>query len=509
MQFAVAQQESNFIKDLEYYNTLKVADNLFKNASYSDAIFYYDQLYKYRNSDAQIAYKLGVCIVEAGKFKLESIPYLKQAIGEGIHSANYYLGKAYHIMGNFEMAKYCYDIYKTNSDKNEQKRVGLTKAYALCDTAEYMIKHPKQIEIRNIGSEINTEFSEYGPVFTGNMSELYFTSRREGSKGNQVEADGQFYEDIWMSRKSDNQWLPAENGGSLLNSNEHDAIVTITPDGNEALIYRSDPYSGEDNFYSVKRSGKEWSIPLKLSINVNSPSQELSATLSNDGQILIFSSNRKGGFGGFDLYKSERKRNGVFGPAVNLGPTINTSGNEESPFLHANGRNLYFSSNGHASNMGGYDVYLTTFNDSLKWSKPMNLGYPLNTTDDDLYFSLSADMMKGYISGTRKGTLGDHDIFEVAFKEDTSGLTLVQGNVYDTRDSKNIEVEINIYNKENKNLIYTSKSNGYTGNYSLIFSSKNPVIIKFSYSNTFEEVEIEGTTDKKFRNIIKDIKFGN
>jgi outer membrane protein OmpA-like peptidoglycan-associated protein len=214
-------------------------------------------------------------------------------------------------------------------------------------------------------------------------------------------------EDIYQSIKVDGKWNTPLNLGKPINTPEHDAIVALSPDGNTMFLYKA---SGEGDLYYAKKTKKGWTKPESLGSNINTKYSETSISVTADGKTIYFSSNRPGGFGGFDIYKSERKENGRYDRPENLGPVINTSDDDDSPFIHPDGVSLYFSSKGHAT-MGGYDIFVSIMDSTGEWSLPQNLGYPINTTKDDIYFVLSADNKHGYYSSEKAGGYGSSDCY--------------------------------------------------------------------------------------------------
>ncbi|MBC7863580.1 MAG: PD40 domain-containing protein, partial [Bacteroidia bacterium] len=245
----------------------------------------------------------------------------------------------------------------------------------------------------------------------------YFTSRRPGSTGNKTDAYAEYFEDIYESTLNGTTWSTPKNLGAPVNSENHDACSGLTAEGHTLLIYRPGKTFLTGDIYSCDFDGTKWSAPVALDKEVDSDKwQEPSACYSPDGNTLYFSSNRPGGFGGKDIYYVEKLPNGKWGKTLNLGPQINTPYDEDAPFIHPDGKRLFFSSTGH-ENMGGYDVFYSVIDSNLTFSKPVNMGYPLNTVDDDIYFVVTGNGNTGYISSDREGGLGEADIYKVNLHE--------------------------------------------------------------------------------------------
>ena len=199
---------------------------------------------------------------------------------------------------------------------------------------------------------------------------------------------GDYYEDVFISYKEEEGWSKPKNIGPVINSHGHDAAIGLSPDGQTLYLYRSDSVKW-GNIFACRLNGEIWESPMKLKAPINSKNWEGSCSINADNNILFFVSNRPEGFGGKDIYMIRKLPNGEWAAPKNLGPTINTPEDEDAPFIHVDGQTLYFSSKGHKS-MGGYDIFKTTYNEG-GWSTPTNIGYPINTAEDDRFFVLSPD----------------------------------------------------------------------------------------------------------------------
>ncbi|MGB4665343.1 MAG: OmpA family protein, partial [Bacteroidales bacterium] len=250
----------------------------------------------------------------------------------------------------------------------------------------------------------------YAPVISADEAMLIFTSRRPTNIGGLRDPmTGKFFEDIYIAYLEEwGNWLLTQPGAPL-NGQYHDAAIGLSPDGQTLYLYKGD--NGGDIYVSYLK-GRNWTIPEALPSPINTKYHESSASLGPDGRTLYFVSDRPGGIGGRDIWFSRKDNSGYWSSPINLSD-INTPYDEEGVFIHPDGKTLYFSSKGH-NTMGGYDIFRTVY-DGKKWSKPVNLGYPINTPDDDLYFVLSASGVHAYISSSRKGTLGDQDIFMITY----------------------------------------------------------------------------------------------
>lgn len=396
---------------------LKIGDDLYEKADYNGALNMYMKAYDLDKNNAKTNFKIGKTHLNL-LFKYKALSFLefayskKKDIDDNI---DILLADAYHYANKFEDAKKFYKIYMDRVSKNikpeEKKRVE-RKLYE-CDNGVELLANPIEVTIENLGPVINTPYPEYAPVVSADESVLIFTSRREGTTGGERSPDDdQFYEDIYISRKVGGNWAPPQNIGKPINTETHDASIGLSANGRELFIYKDD---GGGNIYVSKmdKNGK-WSKPKGLDRNVNGKnSYENSVSISYDERILFFTSNKPGGFGGLDIYMSFIEADGDWGPAINLGPTINTEEDEDGPFFDFDGKTLHFSSKGHKG-IGGFDIFTSEYDSILKtWTEPKNIGYPINTSDDDIYFVLSGDGRHGYYASVKEGGNGEKDIYMI------------------------------------------------------------------------------------------------
>ncbi|MBL4657845.1 MAG: PD40 domain-containing protein [Flavobacteriales bacterium] len=446
----------------------KEADYYYGFAAYPKAKKIYLDLLKVDSINAEINYKVGVCILIAENDKVTSAPYFEHASSYGFVEAHYYLGNVYHLQNKFDLAVRFYSMYM-NADikkkKVENKEVALKIQTSL--RAKKMIANPVDVEIENLGPSINTKYHEYVPIISADESVLIFTSRREGSTGGKLDPYGRFYEDIYISYKEEGKWTSPKGIGPNINTDNYDAGVGLSSDGYTLVVYKTNKSLTGGNLYWSGLEGDEWQEPIKYSDKINSSYVESSASLSADGNKIYFASNRPNGLGGRDIYRCVRFPNGEWSLPINLGPTINTQYDDDAPFIHPDDKTLYYSSKGH-NTMGGYDIFKSTLQDDRTWSAPENMGYPINTSGDDRYFVLSADGKRGYYSSEKKDGFGDQDLYVIHFPDDTKDLTLIRGIV--TADSSGVPLKarITIRNYETKKMEALHKSNSATGRFLLI-----------------------------------------
>jgi outer membrane protein OmpA-like peptidoglycan-associated protein len=280
-----------------------------------------------------------------------------------------------------------------------------------CNNAKVMVAEPVSIAITHLSDGINSPYPDYAPTINADETIMVFTTRRpEDNTNEKVAVDHEYYEDIFYSTKVNGEWSPARNMAGPLNNRYHNSSINLSPDGKEMLLYH-DSNGGDIFFANVKPDGT-WTDPDDLE-GINTQYIENSATITADGNTIYFVSNRPGGLGGTDIYVSSKDSKGKWMNAQNLGNLVNTELDEEAVFISANGKHLYFSSNGHAG-MGDMDIYRSTYNEVNKtWDRPVNMGYPINSVENDIYFVLTGDEGFAYISSVRDQSYGDEDIYKL------------------------------------------------------------------------------------------------
>lgn len=424
--------------------------------------------------NANLIYNIGVCLFNS-QDKLSSEPYFDKASKNVTLSYvdNYqtteapidvyiYLAEVYHLKYNFDKAIDYYNLFIEKSDNHvmiDSVKWIRQKSY----TAQALINVPAVVKVDNLGQSINTKYPEYSPVFDFKDSILYFTSRREGTTGGQIAPDGKYYEDIYFSKLEKNgdqsQWLEAKRIPGKINTKYHEATVSLSYDSKMLFVYRSDKGNG-DIYYSEINNNGEWSILQEFPV-INSPYRETHASLSPDGKTLYFTSNRPGGYGGLDIWKTELGENGWLEPE-NLGPTINTKYNEEAPFILPDGVTLYFSSQGH-DNMGGYDIFFTNLTEDGFWNSPTNMGYPINSPDNDVFYYPSPDEKYAFFSSADIKGYGDQDLYLMNIISNKANQVKLIVRTIDALSFMPVKADIVIQNTIDNNIEYEllSDESGY------------------------------------------------
>lgn len=394
---------------------LKEANLEYLDEKYPLALPYYLEAYRVNPKNPLTNYRTGICEAECRNHG-EAIKYLVSAykLDPGVDpEILYHLGSAYHHTEQFDDAIESFKKYQKSS-KGGFYLDAIERRIEECEVGKELVADPIDVKIENVGPRINSSGQEYAPVVSADELVMVFTSRREGSTGGMLDHTGTHYEDIYVSEKVDGEWQEPVNLKEI-NTAVHDASVGLSPDATELIVFKAE---GMGDLYSCKKNKDgTWVKPQKFPKQISAKSSyEPSGTISRDG-VLFFASNREGGYGGMDLYKSQPDGKGGWENPTNLGGTINTEYNEDAPFIDIDGVTLYFSSEGHRT-MGEHDIFKAVYNgDSDLWSEPENLGYPINSTEDDIYFVLSGDGSSAYFNSVKEGGYGGEDIYRMTFTE--------------------------------------------------------------------------------------------
>ena len=422
---------------------LKTGNKFFEQDNYRAAIPYYEKVLAKDPNNAKALFNAGISYMSFDKEKASDYIYKAQKIKPKVDkSVEYWLGRVDHLNYNFDEAVAHFQAYNATLKKNDQRKEELAQLIQHSKNAKVQFNSPKDIFVKNLGPTINTQYSEHSPVISSDDKLLIFTSRGEAvtgasgkvsdSKNKSVAADGEYYEDIFESTRIDDEnWQKPRSLSGVLNGKGHDASTQLFDNDTKLLMYRND--NNGDIFVSDK-SGGDWGIPKPLDGNINSKAYEGDAFITPDGLTLIFATGKYAEDGTLDLYQSTRVVGGDFGPAKSLGANINTKYDDDSPFMSKDGKTLYFSSRGH-NTMGGYDIFKSEYDEAgRKWGPAQNMGYPINTPDDDSYYRLSPDGSYAYLSSYRIGGYGEKDIYTINYIKNAN----IIGKVFSKRDSTTV-----------------------------------------------------------------------
>lgn len=532
--FPGRKDELNEAKD-----NIKKGDEIMEKGEtyYKDALPYYLKANNFNPNNAKLNFKIGLCYLHSFD-KKKAYDYILKAFQldpQVDPKIRYYMGRVYHLNSEWDKAIQEYQYYLNNSKMKAEESKDVQKKIQECNNGKILSQNPVRVWVDNLGPEVNTSFNEYSPIITADESVLMFTSRRPGGVGNKMdEVKNEYFEDVWVSYKNGKKFSQATNLGPPVNTENHDAAVCLSPDGQKLIIYQGG-IQGGDLFISYL-VGKLWSKPENLGKAINTEYHESSASFSYDGKILYFVSDRKGGYGGHDIYYSEINEKGKFEKAVNIGPVINTEYDEEAVFMMPDGKTMYFASKGHNS-IGGYDIFKTTFENG-QWTKPVNLGIPINTPDDDAFLVLAASGRRGYYSSGSLGGYGGMDLYKItilgpekqpllntqdqllamaanpitnlkvekAVEVTKPKMTLLKGIVYDAKTNEPLEAILNLIDNEKNVILASFKSNAATGKYLVTLpSGKNYGIAVQREGYLFHSENFNLPADADYQEITKDI----
>jgi len=415
-------------------NEVQLTEEFIDGNIFEASIDFYERFLYENPNDPDFNYKMGFALLNTKGREKESIEYFKKAkdnfnkpktLNRYVESS-FQLARAYRASYLFIAALQELAQLRSVVEKNPDVSAVIDREIFKCESGKRLFENKIKFEVTNLGDSINSEFQDHSPVISADESVLIFTSRRPNGWDEEIDEDGNYNEDIFISEKVDGHWTKAE-GIKSINTKNHEATCSLSPDGQTLFIYKADDYG---SIYQSTLGNNGWSKPVKLGPNINTENRETHASISADGKQLYFTSDRPGGFGGLDIYVSEKMKNGMWGPPRNLGEGVNTKYNEEGPYIHPDGKTLYFSSKGH-ENLGGYDIFKSEKTQFGTWTKAENIGYPINTVGDDVFYMPTADGQHAYYSSRRSPDASDNDIFLITLDSvKRSDITVMVGNVF-------------------------------------------------------------------------------
>ncbi|MFM7217773.1 MAG: hypothetical protein ACKO1U_07120 [Bacteroidota bacterium] len=412
----------------------KDAGTYFTSDNYNAALKGYEELRKSAPENVEYNYRLGVCYLMTNSDKTKALEPLEFVSNSKDPKKEvwYYLGMAHLYRQEFDQAIESFNHFKTISGAKLPKDLpSADRMIEYCSNGKELVSKPVDVTFTNPGKVINTPYEEYNPMISADRKQLVFTSRRKGNIGGYIEDLGMYSADVYWTSWKDTVWSKPKGLGAMVNTDWDEECVGISPDGNQLFIY----FDNIESYADIGRSslkGKMWQRAEMLNDQLNSKGYEGGACISLDGNTIIFSSIRKeGSLGGSDLYMIRKESAGNWSTPVNLGNTINTKYDEDAPALSIDGKTLFFASKGWNS-MGGFDIFRSEWDASKNtWSEAVNIGYPINDADDNVFFSFTGDGRDMYISSSRTGGLGDKDIYRVTFNDSSiqKRYVLIQGAV--------------------------------------------------------------------------------
>ncbi|HPM87079.1 MAG: OmpA family protein [Bacteroidales bacterium] len=366
--------------------------------------------------------------------------------------------------GDYINARKHYYLYLSQQNISEKNKAIAIKNLKNCDFAIEAMKNPVPFSPVSVGEGINTSDDEYWPSITADGQMLIFT--RQIATRDKVQGYNAGQEDFYISYLKDNIWQKAINAGAPLNTRQNEGAPSLSSDGSYMYFTACDRPGGRgscDIYFSSFNDGK-WSIPVNIGSPVNTKYWESQPSVSADGKTLYFSSSRPGGFGGKDIWYTTRGDKGQWLPPKNMGSMINTPGDEMSPFIHFDGKTLYYSSDG-LPGMGGFDIYFTKLGPDSTWSEPRNLGYPINTFSDETGLVIESDGQKAYFSSKRDKP-GGKNIYSFYLHESIrpDPVSYLKGKVTDKETGKRLVADYELINLSTGRSVLVNSS-GEDGNF--------------------------------------------
>jgi len=419
----IAQKDSSSVKDKGLMDYAMVGPRViaarveFNKNNVRGALTIYREVLETEPNNSNALFGISECHYNLKRYKL-ALEYLDKAVAVNpkvSSQTNLYYGQIYHRIAQLDDAITYYQKYQATMKPGSYDYNMALKYINECNYAKEMMKNPKDVTIKNLGEEVNSRYDDYTPSISADGKTLIFTARRIDTKGGQMDTQGdyRYFEDIYSSKwnESEGMWERAFAVEGELNTETHDAALSIFPDGTGMYVYKNTVTTTGDIYYSVyNKDNDTWNTAVKMPRPINTTYFESSISITADGQTVYFISERPEGHGQGDIYVAT-KEGGNWTNPKNLGPVINTEFDEKFVFIHPNGRTLYFASDGHLT-MGSYDIFKTEMINGV-WSKPVNLGYPINTVNEESTFSLTSDNKTMMIAAEYDDSFGERDIYAI------------------------------------------------------------------------------------------------
>lgn len=437
--------KASFSQGDDFFNKFQEANRLDEETELNQAFKIWTQLASENPDNANVNYKAGRSYLNTGSLKSAALPFLERAAKGKIDpnydpfsprekdvpvEVYYYYAKALHLNYKLNKAEEYYEKFMVESTGKHFLYPKADLGREQVNHARMIMKNPVEFEIQNLGETINSIYPDYAPVISVDENALFFTSARlrkdSSNYGITDRVTGYYLDDIYVSYKNrKGEWQEPER--LSLGMDSPIATINVSVDGQTLYIYQADGQDG--NIYKTQLVGETWTQPEPMPDMINSKAWETHLAVTPDEQTIYFVSDRKGSLGGRDIFRVKKLPDGKWSKAQNLGDVINTEYDEDAVFVAPDNRTLYFASEGHNS-MGGFDIFYSVLDDEGNWSPARNIGYPINTVDDDAFFVTSADGKRAYYSSNKKDGLGEKDIYMISLPDPQEvKLTVLRGTV--------------------------------------------------------------------------------
>ncbi len=474
---------------------LKNARKELSKGNYKEAKSLYNELLTVAPDNPEYHFEAGLTYYNSNVEKEKSVKYFENALQKSsedtIAEIFYYLGRSYQYSGQFEKAIKSYNDFKDFIISNDDGVVlsrDVDRFIEMCNNALiYQGNYNKDITVENMKEEINSTGSEYASVVNKDETVMIYTARKESNVGNKFYHDSKEYEDIYISVREGENWTFSTKFDSSnvyiskdINSKYHDAAIAYNQAEDKLYIYRKNHV-----WVSEKGDNDKWTAPVKMNKNVNSGTHEPSVFITKDEKTLyVTSTDNEAGIGGRDIFVSHKNDDGTWGELELLPGNINTVYDEDAPYISDDGKTMYFASNGHAT-MGGYDIFKTELQDDSTWSDPVNLGVPINSPGDDIYYVVDNDGISAYMSSSRMGGYGDMDIYHLLLECKSIENTEIKGQLLAGSPAFPIGNKIVIKDSDG-NLVNTFDVDAETGKYLMVLQPENTYTMEIETVDRFK-----------------------
>lgn len=469
--------------------------NAYRKGEYWKAKSFYDKVTAENPTKPEYWLETGIVYYDSQVEREKSIIYFEKALELSLDDTMpeilYYAAKAYHFNGEYEKAIEYYNLFLNNvknTKKGMETRQEVIREIEICNNGVDLRgqKATRDVTVENMGENVNSDYPDYIPVVTNDEDLILFCSRRPPGKKKGL--DGLYFEDIfYTTKKSDGEWQPAsviDKSSGYINKEinegkEHEAPISLSPDGKILYIYKQNSI-----WKSTKDDNGKWSVPVRMNQNVNIGTANPSIFITPDEQeLFIVSVGAEGGFGERDIYYARKNENGTWDKPVNLGPIINTPYKEDAPFLSKDGKTLYFASEGHNS-MGGFDIYKTVRDENGNWSEPVNIGAPINSAGDDIYYVENDEGTLAYYASMRPGSFGYLDLYTASFGCTNIPTTEIKGYAIFAENHLPVNGTIKITNKETGEVMGTYNIDPKTGKYNMVLPPEQTYYLELMVSQS-------------------------
>ncbi len=459
----LSMQSHDFVKAMNYLNQAQA-----KDPNYSDIYIMKGDIYNFqlKSDSAMVNYQHAIDL-----------------IGDPDPMLYFIAGSEGAKCGAYEYTLNTMQLFLQKGIQYSEVHPDAQKIIANCRFAIDAMRHPRRFELVNLGPNINSEWDESLAAITADDEQIVFTVKRPRDQQT-VCAFCLNEEDLYFSRRVDAEWSPRQAFGSPIKTGYNEGAQCVSPDG-KYLLYTmcdADYGIGSCDLYWAKLMGGRWSRPRNFAAPVNTPAWESQPTMASDGMTIYFASSRPGGYGGMDIWVTTMTAEGEFSIPENLGPEINTPGDDAAPFIHSDGRTLYFASNGRVG-MGGYDLYYATRLPDGTWTSPKNLGYPINSPADEINIFINASGTMAYIASDKDGGFGGLDLysFELDDQLRPNPVTYIKGRVRDAFTGDPLEARIEMIDLSTKQLLTSTTSDPKDGSYLACIHTGGNVLLNVSH----------------------------